>query len=510
MVARARLLALTLALASSLPAAPLVTTDKGSIQGLLSADGKSHAFLGIPYAAPPVGELRWKAPQEAAAWTGVLKAEQFGKHPMQHKVWDDITFRDPEMSEDCLTLNVWAPLGAKRAPVMVWIHGGGLGVGGSSEPRQDGEAFAKKGVVLVSMNYRLNIFGFFAHPELAKEAGGSSGNYGLMDQVAALRWVKRNITAFGGDPKNVTIFGESAGSFSVSAHMASPQSKGLFHKAIGQSGAFFGEARALKPRAEAEADGEKLAQELGQAGLKELRALSAGALLKATAKAPFRFNACLDGAFMPTQASEAFAKGRQAKVPLLAGWTKDEGSYQAVFWGQEPSPQLYAERAKLLFEDQAGAFLKLYPGNSKEEAMRSAQDFAGDGFIGYSTWSWLEAQLSRPGAKAFRYRFDQPTPGKDTANHAQEIPYVFGTLDLIKDAPAWRPEDRKVSSLMMGYWSNFAKRGDPNGKGLPKWPAYQAKTGYRVMHLAPEAAARKDGQRARYLFLREHPPKKLP
>ncbi len=498
-----------LVLASPLVSAPLVTTDKGQIQGLQSADGKTNTFLGIPYAAQPVGELRWKAPQEAPPWSGVLKAEQFGKHPMQHMVWDDITFRDPEMSEDCLTLNVWAPAQAKQVPIMVWIHGGGLGVGGSSERRQDGEALSKKGVVVVSMNYRLNIFGFFAHPALAKEASGASGNYGLMDQAAALRWVQRNIKAFGGDPKNVTIFGESAGSFSVSAHMASPQSKGLFHKAIGQSGAFFGDARALKPRAEAEADGEKLGQELGKTSLKELRALSATELLKVTAKAPFRFNACLDGAFMPAQASEIFAKGRQAKVPLLAGWNKDEGGYQSFFSGQEPSPKNYAERAKLLFDEHADAFLKVYPGNTKEEAMRSAQDFAGDGFIGYSTWSWLEAQVTTPKAKAYRYRFDQPTPGKDTANHAQEIPYVFGTLDLIKDAPAWGPEHRKVSSLMMDYWSNFAKRGDPNGKGLPKWPAYQAKTNYSVMHLTPDATAKKDEHRARYLFLREHPPKKL-
>ncbi len=255
----------------------IVVIDSGQVQGTVSADSKVRMFRGIPFAAPPVGPLRWKAPQPVAKWDGVRQATEFGSRCMQARIYGDMIFRDSGPSEDCLYLNVWAPAAPSpgHLPVMVWIYGGGFTAGSASEPRQDGENLAKKGVVLVSMNYRLGVFGFFSHPDLTKESGhNASGNYGLMDQMAALEWVRRNIAAFGGDPDNVTIFGESAGSFSVSALMASPLAQGLFQKAIGESGAFFGATLSLKPLAAAEAADQTFADSLGAHSLEALRALA--------------------------------------------------------------------------------------------------------------------------------------------------------------------------------------------------------------------------------------------
>src|SRR5208282_3687408 len=264
-----------------------VRTEAGSVEGLASADGKVQIFKGIPYAAPPVGALRWKEPQPVPAWQGVKKTTEFGAHCVQGSVFGDLRFRDAAASEDCLYLNVWTPTASSDAklPVMVWIYGGGFQVGATSEARQDGEHLAHKGVVVVSMNYRLAIFGFFSHPELTKESPHhASGNYGLQDQAAALQWVRRNITAFGGDPENVTIFGESAGSFSVSALMASPTSKGLIHRAIGESGAFFGRTLSAKPLAESEQDGIKFAAAIGVDTLEKLRAMTSQETLDAASK----------------------------------------------------------------------------------------------------------------------------------------------------------------------------------------------------------------------------------
>src|SRR5579859_1123232 len=265
-------------------AAQQVRTEAGTVEGSTNHDGKVQIFKGIPYAAPPVGALRWKEPQPVAKWEGVRKATEFGARCMQGNVFGDMVFRDAGTSEDCLYLNVWTPKASAEAklPVMVWIYGGGFQAGATSEPRQDGEALAHRGVVIVSMNYRLGIFGFFSHPELTKEsAHHASGNYGLLDQVAALEWVRKNIAAFGGDPENVTIFGESAGSFSVSALMASPRSKGLIHRAIGESGAFFGRTLMAKPLAQSEQDAAKWAESNGADTLEKLRAMPAQQLLEA-------------------------------------------------------------------------------------------------------------------------------------------------------------------------------------------------------------------------------------
>ena len=345
------LLALALLLGVTARAANDVRTDAGSVEGTASADGKVRIFKGIPFAAPPVGDLRWKAPQPAAHWTGVKKATEFGARCMQGNIYGDMAFRDSGPSEDCLYLNVWTPATSANAhlPVMVWIYGGGFAAGATSEGRQDGEVLAKKGVVVVSMNYRLGIFGFFSHPELDKESGhNASGNYGLLDQVAALQWVRKNIAAFGGDPGNVTIFGESAGSFSVSALMASPLSKDLFQRAIGESGSFLGKGLGTRTLAASEADDGKFAESIGAASLAALRAKPAADLLAAAMKQKdVRFWPNIDGYFFPKDPHAIYANGEQCHVPLLAGWNRDEGSYRAFFQKADPTVEEFCRIGRM-------------------------------------------------------------------------------------------------------------------------------------------------------------------
>jgi para-nitrobenzyl esterase len=515
MVAAKTLLAFSLTLTLSLSAADRVQTDKGLVEGASSADSKVHIFKGIPYAAPPVDALRWKAPHPAASWTAVRKAVEFGPRCMQTHVFSDMVFRDQGPSEDCLYLNVWTPTSSANAklPVMVWIYGGGFVAGAASEPRQDGEQLAKKGVVVVSMNYRLGVFGFLSHRDLAKESGhDSSGNYGLLDQLAALQWVHKNIASFGGDPGKVTIFGESAGSFSVSALMASPLAQGLFQRAIGESGAFFGSTLGLKPLADTEKSDGKFIESVGAASLEALRAMPASNLLEAASKqAMLRFVPNIDGYFLTEDAASIYAAGKQSHIPLLAGWNADEGSFRSFFAKKDPTTQNYAELLHERFGSNADAMLKLYPGNSDDQAKRSAQDLTGDQFIAYSTWKWIEMQVATAKTQVFRYEFDQAPPVQHTvdatdgssispgAYHSAEIEFVFEALPS-KDL-RWRPEDTKLSDLMSSYWSNFAKTGDPNGPGLPKWPAYSAGSHYPVMHLSAESHAAPDEHRARYEFL---------
>jgi para-nitrobenzyl esterase len=483
-----------------------VKTQSGPVQGTLSADGTVRAFKGIPYAAPPLGPLRWKAPQPVTAWSKVLDATAFAPRCMQGNIFPDMVFRDSGPSENCLYLNVWSPVPETRKhtvlPVMVWIYGGGYVAGGTSEPRQDGEALAKKGVVVVSMNYRLGIFGFFAHPGLAKETGrGGSGNYGLLDQVAALEWVKKNIKAFGGDPGNVTIFGESAGSFSVSGLIASPLAKGLFQKAIGESGAFFGSALAVKPVSEAQLAGEKFASTLGASSIDELRAKSAEELLQASMKNPMGFGVTVDGSFFPEDPNAIYAAGKQAHVPLLAGWNANEGSAQMIFGKDPPSAELFKTRLHERYKDSAERLLELYPSASDEQAIQSAGALASDSFIAYSTWKWLELQRTTGQSTVYRYEFDDAPPATPSrgAYHSAEIEFVFEALPS-NNLP-WRPEDTKLSDLMSTYWTNFAKTGDPNGPGLPSWPPYSPQSGNQVMHLAFNSKASPEENRARYEFL---------
>jgi para-nitrobenzyl esterase len=400
---------------------------------------------------------------------------------------------------------------------MVWIYGGGFTSGGTSESRQDGQFLAARNVVVVSMNYRLGIFGFFALSELTTESPHhASGNYGLLDQTAALAWVKNNIAAFGGDPTNVTIFGESAGSFAVSAQMASPLARGLFSKAIGESGgALYSSGLSFPSRESLEQRNAAFDQAVfGNASLADLRKLTADNILKgATAKTtppPPRFGPDVDGYFLPEPIPDIYAAGKQAHVPLLAGWNADEARGGVLLAKTKPTAVSFATTAQTEFGDNAQKFLAAYPATTDDEAVLSAGDFASDRFIAYSTWRWIEAHVATGSSPVFRYRLDLGSPGDKNhpailgAFHSDDIEYVFGTLDSRPEA-VWRPEDRKLSELIGTYWTNFARTGDPNGPDLPHWPTYNAagKEGdqWQVMHLDATSEAKPDTQRDRYLFL---------
>jgi para-nitrobenzyl esterase len=491
----------------------VVKTDKGKVEGTLTADGKVAAFKGIPYAAAPVGKLRWREPQPAAKWKGVRAAKEFGSRCMQ-QAYPDMIFHDPGQSEDCLTLNVWVPAGAKPGtlPVMVWIYGGGFHGGSTSEGRQDGQFLAQRNVVVVSMNYRMGVFGFFTHPELTAESPHhASGNYGLLDQAAAIAWVKNNIKQFGGDPKNITIFGESAGSISVSAHMASPLSKDLIAKAIGESGgALVQNGETHPPRELTEKTNAAFAEAVLHAKtLADLRNIPAEDLLKAVndpANHAPRFWPVVDGYFLPDSVANIYAQGKQAHVPLLAGWNHDEGRGMILAAPVKPTLASFREQAQSQFGPDSDRFLAAYAATTDEEVQQAAGDFAGDQFIAYSTWRWLEAHTETGSSPVYRYFFTLPSPGDkfhragSGAFHSDDIEYVFGTLDARQGA-VWRPEDRKLSDEIQQYWTNFARTGDPNGGELPKWPTYNTAGGWQVMYLNADSQAKADSYRERYVFL---------
>jgi para-nitrobenzyl esterase len=503
------------------PAADEVTVENGKLQGTSNSDHTVRIFKGIPFAAPPVGDLRWKAPQPAANWTGVRQADKFGPPCLQTNVFGDIYFRDSQPSEDCLNLNIWIPArpaGAKL-PVIVWYYGGGFVAGANSEPRYDGENLARKGVILVEPNYRLGAFGFFSHPELTKEsAHHASGNYGLLDQVAALEWVIKNIAAFGGDPHNITIAGESAGSLSVSGLMASSLSQNLFKKAIGESGAFFpsrpGPGIRLRPLAESEKEGIKFAESLGANSLAQMRSKPANDLLQAAAQnnRGFGFGPNIDGYFLANDVLSVYSRGAQSHIPLLAGWNADEGKMLVLFSPQKPTAKSFAEEAQLRFGERTAEFLKLYPAATDQEAVLSAQALAGDDFIAFATWKWIDMQR-KTGTPVYQYHFEQvpavkpgsmigSIPASEMGSrHAGEIEYVFLTLKSKEGVP-WTDDDFKLADAMSSYWVNFAKTGNPNGKGLPNWPACDAKNGFQVMHLlGKDMHASADALRVRYEFL---------
>ena len=509
--------ALAASIAMTAVATAQVKTTAGLVRGTLSSDGKLRIFKGIPYAGPPVGEFRWKEPRPVAAWDGVRDTNEFGAQCVQGQIFGDISFPRPP-SEDCLNLNIWTPAkgDSERLPVMVWIHGGGFQAGASAEPRHDGDALARKGVVLVTINYRLGVFGFLAHPELTRESSRkASGNYGMLDQVAALRWVQQNIAAFGGNPQNVTIFGESAGSFAVSALMASPLATGLFHRAIGESGAYFtagGGTLALQPLAVTEEQGAKFGKSAGAESLAALRAKPADELLAAALKTQPWFAPNLDGYFLTEDVYDVNAGGKQAHVPLLAGWNADEVRAGVVLGKQKPTAQTFADDVRKRFGASAPAILAAYPASSDAEALESAAALASDTFIGHATWKWLEMHAKTGRAPVYRYSFDRkipvapeakvngvPATSKDIgARHAGEIEYVFGALDSIRNV-RWEDTDRKLSDLIVTYWTNFARTGDPNGAGLPAWPRYDQ--GARVLHLDETTRDMADTQRPRYVAL---------
>jgi para-nitrobenzyl esterase len=493
-------------LATAAWADPLtVMTAEGMVHGKTLNEGKVRAFLGIPYAAPPVGAERWKAPKPASKWEGERDASKFGAHCAQGHVFDDMVFQDAGESEDCLFLNVYAPAetpASKKAgklPVMFWIHGGGYAGGGSSEPRHNGDFLPTKGVVLVTVNYRLGVFGFLATSSLAEEGKGAAGNYGLLDMVAALHWVKDNIRQFGGDPENVTVFGESAGSSAVSTLMASPLARGLFTKAIGESGAAFGGDLAGDRLARAEKANDEWVASLGVKSLGELRELPAAKLLDAVKNKKDGFHAVIDGKLLAEPVAATYAAGRQAHLPLLAGWNRDENASLADGMTAEKW-KAYAEER---FKNRAEEFLKLYPGATDAQASRSAADYGGDSFIAFSTWKWIEAHRKTGESPVYRYRFELPAlpskfhPGV-LAFHSDDIEYVFGTLDT-RPGETVRPEDRELSERMTTYWTNFAKTGDPNGPGLPIWPRYGKAD--ELIHLDSTISEGPDTLRPRYEFL---------
>lgn len=462
--------------------------------GLLAVpDAGSHgvrAFRGIPFAAPPVGSLRWRAPRPPQSWTGVRRTDRLGANAMQGQVYGDIDPHTPGVSEDCLYLNVWTPADGdtERLPVLFWIHGGGFVAGHGGEPRYDGARLAARGIVVVTANHRLGAFGFLAHPELtAESAEGASGNYGLLDQVAALAWVRRNIAAFGGDPERVTVAGESAGSMSVSALMASPLAAGLFQRAIGESGALFAMAPGRRDLslAHAERIGTAFCKQLGVAGLAELRALPAEKIVAAT-PTDHTFWPTVDGHFLPQTPEEIFAGHRQNDVALLAGWNRDEGFNFDITRGERPFAEVVRER----FGQGADAILDLYPADDPQ----SARAFGGDLVIIRPTWAWIEAQAKTGTAPVYRYRFDRAPAvpegwfdGRASAGagafHAAEIVYVFDNLDAFPWA--FGEPDRQTAAAMSAYWVNFVKTGDPNGPGLPAWPAYRLPEG-PVMYIDAE------------------------
>jgi para-nitrobenzyl esterase len=505
-LSRFTVMALILGFSRSAPAKSVtVKTEQGTARGKAINDGKVRAFLGLPYAAPPVGDLRWRAPQPPASWTGERDATKYGAHCAHNQVFDDMVFQDGEASEDCLFLNIYAPANAtskSKLPVMFWIHGGGFAGGASSEPRHNGDFLPLKGVVLVTINYRLGVFGFLVTEELAKEANGASGNYGLLDMVAALQWVKSNIQEFGGNPDNVTIFGESAGSAAVSTLMASPMAKGLFHRGIGESGGAMGEGLLdYQPVSErAKTDGEWV-RKTGAQSLKDLRRMPTAAILEAAkTRGMVGFGPDIDGRLLVEPVRETYAAGRQAQVPLIAGWNRDEGNF---FVTGGMTAEKFKGMAAGMFKERAEEFLKLYPSNDDEQAIRSAIDFGSDQFIAFGTWKWLEAHRKTGESPVYRYHFELAAPPSkfhpgSYAFHSDDIEYVFGTLDT-RPGAVWRAEDRKLSDQIMDYWTNFAKNGDPNGRGLPEWPKYGE--GDPMIHLDSTIHSGFDTLRPRYEFL---------
>jgi para-nitrobenzyl esterase len=449
-----------------------VRVEGGMLTGSTDLSSGVSVYKGIPFAAPPVGALRWRAPEPPAKWEGALQAAKFSAACMQTPYAEGSPYRTQAepMSEDCLYLNVWtaAKSATERRPVMVWIYGGALTRGSASLPTYDGAELAKKGVVLVSFNYRLGVFGFFAHPELtAESAHRSSGNYGSLDQIAALQWVRRNIAQFGGDPSRVTIFGESAGSWSVNLLVASPLAKGLFQRAIGESGANFAPMAKL---ADIEKAGAGIARSLGADSLAALRTKSAEEILRANGEA----TANVDGWLLPAEVHAIFDAGKQNDVPVLIGSNADEGTAFSSSVRTMAALQAVYRR----YGDRAGAFLKLYPADSDEQAQAAQAAAIRDQFFGWEMRTWARLQAKTGKSKTYLYYFSRVPPGRGSeflgAYHSAEIAYAFHNLG-ISNRP-WEDADRKLADVMSSYWVNFAATGDPNAKGLPAWPVYDAQS----------------------------------
>ncbi len=481
-------------------AASHVSIRQGTLRGSKDLKTGVCTYKGIPFARPPVGELRWQPPQPPTPWAGIYEATHFGPRAMQLPVFGDMSFRSKGMSEDCLYLNVWTPgsSGTENYPVLLYFYGGGHIAGDGSEPRYDGGSLAQKGIVVVTANYRLNIFGFLAHPELTHESPHhASGNYGFLDQVAALQWVQQNISAFGGNPDTITIAGESAGSMSVSAMMASPLSRDLITGAIGSSGALMGSLGAV-PLADAEAIGAAFATGIGAPTLTALRALPAETLLSAITDTGVRyFPPVIDGYFLPESLPQLFEAGEQAHVPLLLGWNSEEMNFTFLMGEIPPTPETFAATVRARFGIYADEVLALYSATTDGEAIQAATDLAGDLFIGYSTWKWATLHQKTADCPVYRYYYAHPRPpmtpemGNAVAGfagglltdvtidshrpppprgavHSADIEYFMGNL-ATNPVYAWTSGDYRLSELMQTYYANFVKHGDPNHEGSPRW-----------------------------------------
>ncbi|WP_199743559.1 carboxylesterase/lipase family protein [Caulobacter sp. 602-1] len=488
------LAALALAPAAARAEAPVVKAPAGAVRGV-AQDGL-EIFKGIPYAAPPVGTLRWKPPAAAASWSGVRDALDFGPSCLQPKPRPGSIYASPlkAFSEDCLSLNVWTPAKAAKAPVLVWIHGGSLIGGSSAEGLYDGAALARRGVVVVSINYRLGVLGYMAHPELSAESPDHvSGNYGLLDQIAALKWVQKNIAAFGGDPAKVTIAGESAGGLSVMYLMASPPARGLFSKAIAQSAYMVSTPELREPRfghVPAETMGAATAAKLGAKSLADLRAMDAETLTTNALLAGFQTFGAVDGKVLPKQLVDTFDAGEQAHVPILAGF--NSGEIRSLRFLAPPPPAdaaAYEKEIRARYGDLADNFLKLYPSSDVPESVLLTTR---DALYGW-TAERLVAKQTAVGQAGYFYLFDHGYPAADAAGlhgfHASELPYVFGSA---KSAPpAWpknpdTPEEARLTAAMGDYWASFAKDGAPKAAGQPAWRPYGAERAYMAFVAAPQ------------------------
>lgn len=519
------MLAFVFALGTSAHEGPRVKVAQGVLQGVDVSGIK--IFKGVPYATPPVGNLRWKAPQPLAGWDGVRMADDFGPDPMQEPIFGDMNFGAKRMSEDCLYLNVWTPAKTmqEKLPVLVYFNGGGLMAGSGSEPRYAGFNMARRGIVSITVNYREGIFGFFSHPELSKEASyKGSGNYGYMDQATALQWLKQNVAAFGGDPDRITIVGESAGSVSVSALMVSPMAKGTFAQAIGSSGGIVGLLHSevdkkgnpyltysqLPSLKEVEAEGVKTMKKIGCRNLKELRAMPAEELMK---KAGVRgmSRGTVDGLFFTEQPEEVYKQGRQAHVPLLIGGTSKEAGIWSALLGGAPTLETVKARITPLFGDATDEMLRLYGFKGDADLFKEPGTLLGsDMFIATSTWRWGELHRTTTNCPVYRYQYCHPRPAmkqkglvanlaggtskatdnKPTgpvdefvgASHSADIEYAMGNLST-NNVFDWNADDYAVSGIFMNFYVNFVKTGNPNGLGLPDWPTANGKNPVPVMKI---------------------------
>ncbi|MFC4095734.1 carboxylesterase/lipase family protein [Euzebyella saccharophila] len=486
----------------------IVTTDKGMVEGYKNADGSILIFKGIPFAAPPVSNLRWKAPQPASSWEGVKKTVEFGPSPIQNPpkpfyCWTEEFIAQPEpLSEDCLYLNVWSGVQevVEKQPVFVWIYGGGLSSGSANCAIYDGEEMAKKGVVFVSLNYRVGALGFMAHEELSSEAdSGTSGNYGFLDQIAALEWVQKNIDQFGGDPNNITIAGQSAGAYSVHTLISSPLAKGLFHKAILQSGGLFN-GSLQKGMEEAEQQGKSFMDLAGVNSIAELRGLPTEKVLELSNQGSIgRFGVTRDGFVLPRDIHKATASGNFNQVPIMAGWVTGDGSFMGEF---DQTVEDYRKEADSLYGKEAPVFLDLFPVAAEEDVKKQKAKLTMLRFAGM-TPHILAGYNAKP---TYVYEFAHVPPDKPNfpnygAFHTSEVPFALHTLHTWERP--WRPEDRDIEDMMATYWTNFAKTGDPNGLGVPVWQSYKKAAG-NVLRISDATQMQKEYVKAELDFLKNH------